>query len=154
MKKDMIIIREAIPDDFESVKEILKSVDLPVSDLDPSLPSFLVACSCIDDDIIVGAVGLETYEQAGLIRSLSVRKDFRGKHIGDKLFDVVSINAHDRGVTDLYLLTESADSYFSRKGFKSIQRSTIPEGLKKSTQFTDVCPETATAMHRSINRNI
>jgi amino-acid N-acetyltransferase len=55
--------------------------------------------------------------------------------------------ARNRGMRTLYLLTETAAGFFDRLGFDRIERTELPQTIRRSDQFTRVCPETAVAMH-------
>jgi amino-acid N-acetyltransferase len=49
-------------------------------------------------------------------------------------------------VAQAYLLTETADRFFSRFGFSPFPRSEVPLGVRSSVEFTEACPTSARAM--------
>lgn len=55
-----------------------------------------------------------------------------------------------RDVTELYLLTTTAESFFADLGFDRIQREDTPPAIQQTSEFHDLCPETATCMRRLI----
>jgi amino-acid N-acetyltransferase len=61
--------------DIRRIKSLLKSADLPYEDIDLSRQDFIVA---VQNAKIIGAVGLEPYEEYGLLRSLAVEDAYRG----------------------------------------------------------------------------
>jgi amino-acid N-acetyltransferase len=55
--------------------------------------------------------------------------------------------AEDRGIGDVYLLTETAERFFPRFGFTRQERATAPEEVRHSVEFRLACPESAVMMH-------
>ena len=96
----------------------MQSEKLSVEDLPADLDNFFIA---VDYDNVVGAVGLEKYNNCGLLRSLVVNKDYRNKKIATKLVQHIEKKAKDLGVDCIYLLTETAPDYFARIGYKKIK---------------------------------
>ena len=54
------------------------------------------------------------------------------------------------GVGDLYLLTTTAASFFTRLGFQPADRATAPAAIRASREFAEACPATAAFMRRSL----
>src|SRR5688572_5630971 len=94
----------------EAVVSLLQSEGLPVADLPPGLPDFFIA---IDNGTVIGAIGLEVYERDGLLRSLVVKKEYRKMNIAAGLVDELEKMARGKGLKNIYLLTETAQGYFS-----------------------------------------
>jgi amino-acid N-acetyltransferase len=89
---------------------------------------------------------MEQYGEYGLLRSMVVHPDFRNQQIAADLVDTLEQRATAAGLKALYLLTETASGYFSRKGFSTVQRETVPDAIKVSSEFSHVCPVSATVM--------
>jgi amino-acid N-acetyltransferase len=51
-------------------------------------------------------------------------------------------------------LTETADKYFNKKGYRAIAREQVPEQIKASSEFNHVCPVSAVVMKKGINKEI
>jgi amino-acid N-acetyltransferase len=49
-------------------------------------------------------------------------------------------------VKALYLLTTTAERYFPSFGFATISRNEVPEPVRASAEFRNVCPVSAVAM--------
>ena len=49
-------------------------------------------------------------------------------------------------VEEAYLLTETADLFFPRLGFRPIPRSEVPRSVRSSVEFTSACPAGARAL--------
>lgn len=133
--------------DLPIINRRLAEAHLPHSDLDPHLRHFIVA---IEGEAIVGAIGLEVYERIGLLRSLVVATDARKRGIGGDLVERLCEHAIAQGLSDLYLLTVDARGYFSKRGFRPIERSLAPPTIRTTRQFNELCPSSAVLMYRSL----
>ncbi len=104
----------------------------------------------VDGDAIGGCVGAEVYGDAALLRSLAVREDQRGRGIADQLVARLTASLKRRGVKRVVLLTTTAERFFERRGFVSIARENVPDGVRASEEFRGVCPASAIAMMASL----
>jgi hypothetical protein len=52
-----------------------------------------------------------------------------------------------RQLAALYLLTDTADAYFPRFGFKAVSRDLAPDGIRASREFASACPASAIFMY-------
>src|SRR5262245_44829085 len=109
---DPIAITDAEPGDLPRILELLHAAKLPV-EAELRADGLLVAKRGRE---IVGAIGLEVFGPAGLLRSLVVDPGSRGRGIADRLVDHLQARALHRGVETLWLLTTSAASFFARWG--------------------------------------
>ncbi|HTK22041.1 MAG TPA: arsenic resistance N-acetyltransferase ArsN2 [Mucilaginibacter sp.] len=139
-------IKEAI-NHREAIIALLSSEKLPTSDLPASLDNFL---AMIKDNELLGVVGLEKYGHYGLLRSLAVSRDFRSQGIANKLVGQLEKLADAKGLKAIFLLTETAPDYFSRKGYQTIARAEIPVEVQQSSEFSHVCPQSAIAMKKEL----
>ena len=133
---------------FQAFRSLLKSSSLPSDDLD-FRKDLLVGY--YEDGSMVGTGGLEIYGEYGLLRSLSVKLGTRGKALGTAITEFLIQQAKNRKLKGIYLLTETAQGFFLRKGFANVSRSTVPDELRASSEFSHVCSETAVAMHLALN---
>ena len=131
----------------ENVITLLAAVKLPVIDLPQRLDNFFVA---LETDKVVGAVGLEVYGSYGLLRSLVVEVDWRNKGVEAELIAKVEGVATEKRLKGIYLLTENTADYFNNKGFEHVARMDVPEEVKASSQYSNICPESAIAMAKLI----
>jgi len=81
-----------------------------------------------------------------LLRSLAVASDTRSEGLGTALLTQLEEHARSIGITQLYLLTETAEQYFLNKGFNRISRETASENIKTTKEFSDLCPASAVLM--------
>jgi len=131
----------------EAIVALLESEKLPVHDLSPELDNFFIAT---DNGHVVGAIGLEIYKDDGLLRSLVVKKDYRKMKTGARLINELENFGRRSGLKNIYLLTESAEDYFKKKGYLKINRRNVPDSIKASSEWSLVCPDTAVLMQKTL----
>lgn len=135
-------------EDVETILELLKTNNLPTSDLTNGQRVFFVA---LLNKKTIGCVAIETYGDAGLLRSLAVNNDFRGRGIGQKLVAEVEAWGSNNGLQSLYLLTTTASIFFQKIGWSKTVRSSVPSIISLSSEFTSICPSTSVCMFKRIN---
>jgi len=141
-----MIIRPATSEDFESARAWLVAAGLPTADLsDTQMEHFLVA---VNEDTPVGIIGLEPFEDAGLLRSLVVDPSVRGGGIGQTLIAALEANAASRGIATLWLLTTDADAYFATQGYEVKVRDEAPDCIRNTVEFSKLCPGDAVLMRK------
>ncbi|MGZ3838585.1 MAG: arsenic resistance N-acetyltransferase ArsN2 [Flavisolibacter sp.] len=126
---------------------LLKANNLPTEDLPVSLADYF---SAVDKNHVIGVIGLECYGQFGLLRSLVVDADYRNRQIADGLVKKLENEAVFLGLKTLFLLTETANRYFGRRGYAIISRDEVPFEVRQSSEFTHVCPVSAIIMKKQI----
>lgn len=135
--------REDLPEIFA----LLEECNLPKEGLAPHISTTLVARNGIE---IVGCSALELYQEFALLRSVAVKPGFRKQGLALRLTRAALDLAKEHQVTNVYLLTETASTFFSKLGFLQVPRSDVPENIKRSIEFTTLCPDTATVMMNSL----
>jgi amino-acid N-acetyltransferase len=147
--KDTLLIRPAAIEDLGDVKRLLTELDLPIDGLDQQFQE--AYCVAEYEGRIVGVGGLEVYGSHGLLRSIAVWSARQGKSIGEALVRDRLAWAESKGLTRVFLLTTTTAGYFERFGFRSVGRHTVPSEIKRSAEFSSICPESATVMVRSVS---
>jgi amino-acid N-acetyltransferase len=144
----MTTIRKAVPGDLPAIERLLADSALLFSDLNTdSLADFLVAD---DDGSLVGCVGIERCGEDGLLRSLAVEDSRRGTGQGRHLVKAAEAHASAIGVATLYLLTNGAADFFEARGYHPFAREDAPPALRATTQFSSLCPSTASFMGKPL----
>lgn len=136
---------------FEAFRSLLKASELPADDLDFK-KDLLVGY--YEGDQLVGTGGLEIYGPYALLRSLSVKMGIRGKSVGTTITEYLLKEAKKKNLKGIYLLTETAHGFFLRKGFKDIARDAVPDAVKRSAEFSKLCPESAVVMALELSREL
>ena len=122
---------------------LLEATGLPTAGVPRTLGDFLVADA---EDGLAGAIGLERYGSAALLRSAAVRPGDQGTGIGGALVRAVLDRARDGGLREIYLLTTTAERWFPRFGFTPIERDQVPDAVRGSVEFREACPASAAVM--------
>ena len=131
--------------DLSSVKALLETYHLPVEDIDSSEISFYVIK---DGQSIKACAGVERFGELGLLRSVAVKEQHKGKGVGTAFMNKVLEQSKVEGISTLYLLTETAAPFFNKIGFIKIDRSKAPGSIKRSNEFADLCPVSAVLMKK------
>ncbi len=129
-------IRRAGAQDFDAVARLLEQARLPLAGVAEHFENFLVAES---DGNIIGSIGMEIYEEAALLRSAVVHPSWRNKGVGSLLYETLLRIARDRGIRRIVLLTNTAEKYFERKGFKAIPQDSVTGPITASVEFNGAC---------------
>lgn len=143
-----VSIEPARTEDLPAVLALLENSGLPKDGLVEHLATALVAR---DDGRVVGSAALEVYDATALLRSVAVDAALRGQGLGQRLARAALDLARQRGVTSVYLLTETAADFFPRFGFRPIDRSAAPQAVQQSVEFARACPSSALAMKVTLN---
>ena len=122
------------------VRALLEAARLPVADLAAARSEFF---GVRDDAGLVGVIGLERHGRAALLRSLAVRDDQRGRGLGTTLVRELEARARVLGVTELWLLTTTAESFFRELGYLPAARDAAPVAVRETAEFRGVCPTSA-----------
>lgn len=142
-------IRKCRKEDATRICELLDSHDLPTADIaEANLDDFIVAET---NNKIIGVCGIERNGFIGLVRSLAVDRDYSGHQTGQTLYKKIEQHAVQKGIIRLYILTTTADAYFSNFGYEILDKALSPVPIKNSKQFSRLCPESAILMHKSLS---
>lgn len=136
-------IVEACPEDLSPVLTLLADASLPREGVAEHFQHFLVARA---EGQVVGAVGLELYGSGALLRSLVVAPPHRGQRLGQALTARLLQEAKKHGVRSVFLLTETADGFFPKFGFRRITRDTVDPAVQASVEFQTACSESTVCM--------
>lgn len=134
--------------DIEDATALLEEVGLPTSDIDPIMIDNFVGLYAGDKLLALG--GIEIYEERALMRSLATIPSHRQRGLAQKIVAALEARALRAGVSDLYLLTDTAESYFSNRGYVRLERDAAPSSIANTAQFRELCPDSAVLMHKRL----
>jgi len=130
----------------QEVISLLKENELPTSDIDESKILFALT----KGSYVIGTGGLEFFDDCALLRSLSVRPGWQGRGLGKIITRQLEQVCREKGVADVYLLTETAQGFFNKEGYLAINRADAPLAIKKCSQFITVCASSGILMHKNV----
>jgi len=140
-------IDRAKESDLHRVRELLAEAGLPVDDLVSADIGFWVAR---DATGISGAIGVERFGTACLLRSLVVTDRGRRQGTGSALVQELESSMRAHGVRMLVLLTETAESFFGKRGYTVTPRERVPDQVRQSGEFRTLCPASAVCMSKAL----
>jgi amino-acid N-acetyltransferase len=132
---------------FQAVLELLARSGLPIDGLAAHQATTLVA---LQAEKVAGCAAWERYGDAALLRSVAVEPALRNQGLGQLLLEELLARVQADGIQSLYLLTESAATYFTRWGFEPVARAAVAPTVQSSIEFTSACPQSAQAMHLAL----
>jgi amino-acid N-acetyltransferase len=145
----MFAIRPPRAEDLPALKTLLDSSGLPSSDItEAQLKNFIILGQ---SGRVAGSIGMEAHGEDALLRSLAVETMMRGEGYGQRLLELMEERAREEGVQRLYLLTTSADNFFAYKGYERVERDSVPESIRNTTQFSGMCPASAICLSKSLD---
>jgi len=137
---------QGIAADLAIVQTWLVDAGLPIADLTPDhMYEFLVA---VVDAGPAGIIGLEQFDEVGLLRSLVIDPAARRGGIGRQLVAALEAHALARGVAELWLLTIDAEAYFQKLGYEVMERDRAPNVIRETDEFSSLCPGDAVLMQK------
>jgi amino-acid N-acetyltransferase len=134
---------EAGKADFEAIKRLLQEAGLPLDGVGEAEGTYLVTR---EGGAVIGCVGLEVYGVYGLLRSLAVSPERRGQGVGTALTRRALELAREKGLRRVFLLTMTAEAFFTRFGFAPLPREEAPAEIRGSAELSWVCPDTVILM--------
>ena len=147
--------RPATSADLAEIEHLLTDSGLPVAgvaDIIASHPDDFVVAEAdgAGQRQLVGVGGLEVCCNNALLRSVAVRRDLQTHGIGRDLVRRLIRTAEERGIDALYLLTQTAEHYFPRFGFETVERASVPAEIAETVEFKSACPASAVAMAKTL----
>ncbi|MBY5938115.1 arsenic resistance N-acetyltransferase ArsN2 [Marinobacter nauticus] len=138
---------QIIPIDADqSLIELLNRAGLATSDINQ--PGSICFFGCHQSGKLIGSVGIEIRKKSAMLRSLATHEEVRNTGLGRALVEHAELNASHMGVSDIYLLTTTAADFFERLGYEQLCREQAPDAIRKTTQFSDLCPTTSNLMRK------
>ncbi len=140
-----IVLQLTTEKDVDFIITKLKDNKLPTEDIKLKIDNiYLIE----DGGKRIGIAGLEILGRYGLVRSIVVDQEFRNKGYGKSIIEALIKLARLKKLKELYLLTTSAEEFFSKIDFEKIDRDQVPEEIKSSDEFNSLCPVSAVCMKK------
>ncbi len=133
---------------LDEVVPLLSAADLPSSDLADK--DNLVMFGIYDNNRLIASAGIEMQATTGLLRSVVVNQAYRHQGMAKLLVSSAEQWAKDHGLKELYLLTTTASEFFNALGYDVVVRSEVPQQIKETTQFSQLCPCSSLVMKKQI----
>lgn len=131
----------------QAVIELLEENQLPTSDIDDRKTLFAL----VQNSRVIGTGGLEFFEDCALLRRLSIRQDHRGRGWGKLIVHELEKKSREKGIHYLYLLTTTAQDFFTREGYGAVDRKEVPLAIETTSEFSSVCSPSAIVMKKTLS---
>lgn len=140
---EQISIVRAEVEDYQQIINLLTKSKLPTKGVEEILQCTYVAK---DGEKIIGCAAIEMYNSSALLRSVAVDNSYRGKGVGLELTKQSIDLSLSNNIKEVFLLTETAENYFTKHGFNKISRSEAPIEIQQSEEFSAICPQSASVL--------
>jgi amino-acid N-acetyltransferase len=141
-------IRRGQAADLPTIAALLQIAGLPTADLSSSGDFQTWVLEAHGE--FVAAIGLERFGDEALLRSLVVAPEQRKRGLGQKLVSRLERDARAQGITQLILLTETAEDFFLARGYVVTDRRRVSDRVKQSAEFRSLCPVSAVCMSKAL----
>ena len=139
-----ITYRKAQKADEATIRSLLERAGLHTESIGKDTTEFFVA---EEARAIIGVAGFEFYGSDALLRSVAISSNLQNKGIGSAFIDWMLSTAKARGTAKIVLLTRTAERFFGKKGFVTVDRSQIAnEAMMKCSEFAYLCPTSCATM--------
>lgn len=135
-------------EDVAAIKHLLALCDLPYADI--TVDHLLHFWVLRDKSGLCATVGLQVGGDVALCRSLAVAPYARGRGFGKELLHQAEVDAQSQGVKTIFLLTETAQGFFARHGYRQSARAAAPPFIRATAEFSKLCPDRAVCMVKPI----
>jgi N-acetylglutamate synthase-like GNAT family acetyltransferase len=138
------VLRSARREDLEAACSLIEACGLSAAGVEDQFAGAYVIAESKGE--LVGVAGMEAHGSHGLLRSLAVKESARNAGLGLAMLRDRLTWARERELESVHLLTTTADVFFSRYGFVAVDRATAPAEIRRSREFSEMCPDTAIFM--------
>jgi amino-acid N-acetyltransferase len=66
------------------------------------------------------------------------------------LVQALELAMRAEGVETIVLLTQTAETFFAKRGYERTRRERVPEPIRQTAEFRSLCPATAVCMSRAL----
>jgi amino-acid N-acetyltransferase len=98
----------------------------------------------------IGIIGVEFFDADALLRSLVVIPAHRAQGLGQRLVEHAERHAREHGVSTVYLLTTTAESFFRSLGYCTTPRDGAPPAIRSTPEFAGLCPASSAFLSKRL----
>lgn len=135
-------LRTATRGDRDAVRALLAEAGL-----DPAEAARPGEVLVVADGALIATAAVEMHGEEAYLRSVAVRRDVRGHHLGAQVVAAAARGAAFGGAVRCSLLTEAAEGFFARLGFERVDRGSLPAAIAEASRG---CDASAVAMRRAL----
>jgi amino-acid N-acetyltransferase len=136
--------------DLPDVEALVAAAGLTLAGLDACIRGGSAVVCREHDGGLLGVAATERYGTVAFLRSVAVHAPARRHGLGRALVARALTDARAHGAREAWLLTETAEPFFTGLGWTRAERADAPATVAGSVEFTSACPATAIAMRRAL----
>ena len=102
------------------------------------------------NDVPVGFGGLEIHDGHALLRSVMTLPPVRRRGIGRVIVGALEAEAQMHKCHSVWALTAGYEDMFARLGYRKFDRNDVPEAIRATRQYADLCPADAQVMMKPV----
>lgn len=136
----MYAIRQAKHQDIDKLTHLLDSANLHTEGIAKHVSHFFVV-EQIEAEKLVGSIGMEVYENYGLLRSFVIERPVGDLKLSLALLNTMLAYAASLSLRKVYLVTQQGSPFLSELGFTETSLSSLPEAIVNCTYFHRVHPQ-------------
>ncbi|WP_100405726.1 hypothetical protein [Bacillus solitudinis] len=128
-----IVVRKLENKDLLPIQRLLAKAGLTEDGLDQHVTQFLV----VEDEQaeIIGTVGIEQYNEYGLLRSLVLNSPIWNGQLSLEFLQVTLAYASDQNISKVFLCAKGTNPLFQQLGFKELQAAAVPLDIQRSAHY-------------------
>lgn len=100
----------------------------------------------------IATAAWEQVDDAALLRSVAVDATVRGRGTGMLVVAAALRQIVQGGARDVYLVTADQEPFFTRCGFRTVERASVPAAVSMHPQVARECSPSAPIMHLRLRR--
>ena len=134
--------------DLPRINHLLATSELPTDDLPEQDLTLFTIVETAGELVAVG--GLQRCGGVALLRSVATAPPARGHGYARAIVNRLEELGSSAGLVELFLLTETAETFFQSLGYQRLPRAQAPTTIAQSRQFSDLCPDSAAFMSKRL----
>lgn len=141
-----LTIRPARPADLAVAIDLLREANLPTADVSANCLALIAEKNTLPQ----GVIGVESFADVALLRSLVVVPTIRHAGVGRALVTALETLCAAESIRELWLLTIDADAFFGKLGYETRFRDDAPAAICNTAEFSGLCPGDAVLMSKRL----
>ncbi len=141
------MILKSIKNGSPLVTELLEQNNLSlVGRMDKNVQFFAM----YDKEEVIGVGAFTICNAFVMLRSVCISHRYQKRGLGNVLCKQLFIKAKLLGLEDIYLLTDTAEAFFKKQQFNTINSKKLPTALENNVLVQSACSMSSIVMHRKV----
>ncbi|GAE27221.1 hypothetical protein JCM9140_3349 [Halalkalibacter wakoensis JCM 9140] len=128
-----IVVRKGEMRDMLPIQKLVAKAGLRDQGIEQYIESFLVVED--EEENMIGTVGVEQYEQYGLLRSLVLDSPIWNAKLSLEFLQLTLKYAEEQQIETVYLCAKGTNALFHQLGFREVEKDEVPKAIKNSEHF-------------------